>query len=354
MSPLQQGVYYQATFSDGANTYIAQNVFDLDRRIDVPALEAAFGALLDRHPTLRVSFTGEPRPQQIVHPGVPAVVTVLDGDPEQIAAEDRERPFDLTAPPLVRLTVVRRPDGTDRLLLTCHFLLWDGWSRELVLRELFALYDSRGTRGALPVDGPGFPDYLAWIAAQDTAASAAAWKAVLDEPTIVVPEAAGREPVLSDKVLAALPTAVTTRLTEQARRAGVTLNAVLTAALGLVLGHRTGRSDVTFGTTVAGRPTGLPGIENVIGLFLNTVPARVAATPGATVADLARRAQQDRLDLAPHEYLGLGDIQRRPATSSSSTPSTCCRTSWPTTPSPSWRRPRASSTSPTPTPRTTR
>nr|BFE75847.1 hypothetical protein GCM10020092_091480 [Actinoplanes digitatis] len=85
---------------------------------------------------------------------------------------------------------------------------------------------------------------------------------------------------------------------------------MLTAALGLVLGHRTGRGDVTFGTTVAGRPTDLPGIENVIGLFLNTVPARVAAAPGTSVADLARRAQQDRIDLAPHEYLGLGDIQR--------------------------------------------
>ncbi|MEV8508041.1 amino acid adenylation domain-containing protein [Actinoplanes sp. NPDC051475] len=311
LSPLQQGVYYQATYEDGANTYIAQNVFDLDRRLDVPALELAFAALLERHPTLRASFVGEPRPRQIIAARVPAVVTVVEGgDPEAIAAAERERPFDLTDPPLVRLTVVRNPDGTDRLLLTCHFLLWDGWSRELVLRELFALYDSRGARGVLPVDGPGFPDYLGWIAAQDRDASAAAWKAVLGEPTIVVPEAAGREPVLSERVLAALPTAVTTKLNEQARRAGVTLNSVLTAALGLVLGHRTGRGDVTFGTTVAGRPTALPGIENVIGLFLNTVPARVAATPGTSVAELARRAHQDRIDLAPHEYLGLGDIHR--------------------------------------------
>ncbi|UQU63541.1 amino acid adenylation domain-containing protein [Couchioplanes caeruleus] len=310
LSPLQQGVYYQATFTEDATTYIAQNVFDLDRRIDVPALELAFAALLDRHPALRAAFVGEPRPQQRIAARVPAVVTVVDGDPEAIAAADRERPFDLTEPPLIRLTVVRGPDGCDRLLLTCHFLLWDGWSRELVLRELFALYDSRGERGALPTGGPAFTDYLAWIDAQDRDASAAAWAARLGEPAIVVPEAAGRAPMLSERVLAALPSAVTTRLTEQARRAGVTLNSVLTAALGLVLGHRTGRGDVTFGTTVAGRPAELPGIENVIGLFLNTVPARVAASPSDTVADLARRAQRDRLDLAPHEYLGLGDIQR--------------------------------------------
>ncbi|WP_306208569.1 non-ribosomal peptide synthetase [Actinoplanes sp. RD1] len=310
LSPLQQGVYYQATYADGASTYIAQNVFDFDRRLDVPALELAFAALLDRHPTLRAAFVGEPRPQQRIAAHVPAVVTVAEGDADARTAADLVQPFDLADPPLIRLTVIRNADGTDRMLLTCHFLLWDGWSRELVLRELFALYDTRGETGALPLDGPGFPDYLAWIAAQDRDASAAAWRAALDEPTIVVPEAAGREPMLSERILAALPTTVTTRLTEQARRAGVTLNSVLTVALGLVLGHRTGRGDVTFGTTVAGRPTGLPGIENVIGLFLNTVPARVAATPAATVADLARRAQQDRIDLAPHEYLGLGDIQR--------------------------------------------
>ncbi|GAB3847943.1 hypothetical protein GCM10027610_068720 [Dactylosporangium cerinum] len=126
----------------------------------------------------------------------------------------------------------------------------------------------------------------------------------------MAPEAAGRAPMLSERVLAVLPAGVTARLTEQVRHAGLTLNSLLTAALGLVIGYETGRTDVVFGTTVAGRPTDLPGIDQVVGLFLNTVPARVTATAGTTVLDLARRAQADRLDLGPHEYLGLGEIQR--------------------------------------------
>ncbi|WP_327011383.1 non-ribosomal peptide synthase/polyketide synthase [Dactylosporangium sp. NBC_01737] len=315
LSPLQRGVYYQATFDQVANTYIAQNVFELDRRVDVEAMTRAVGELLRRHPTLRAAFVGDgvPAPVQVIAPEVPATVAVVEVPDDDgfaaLAARDRTEPFDLAAPPLVRLTVARRPGGRDTLLLTSHFLLWDGWSRELVLRDLFALY-----AGHTPAEpAASFTDYLGWLATRDTAASAAAWRRALGdvaEATLVAPEAAGRAPMLSERVLAVLPAGVTARLTEQARHGGVTLNSLLTAALGLVIGYETGRTDVVFGTTVAGRPTELPGIDQVVGLFLNTVPARVTATAGATVLDLARRAQADRLDLGPHEYLGLGEIQR--------------------------------------------
>ncbi len=252
-------------------------------------------------PTLRAGFTGEPRPHQVIAARRPGGTSSWPrATPSEIARRDRETPFDLDRPPLVRLTVIRRRDGGDRLLLTCHFLLWDGWSRELVLRELFALYDSRGEPGRAAARRPRLPG-LPRLARRTRRRRrpADAWRTAIGEPTIVAPEAAGREPMLSERVLAALPTALTTRLGEQARRAGVTLNSVLTAALGIVLGHRTGRSDVVFGTTVAGRPTDLPGIENVIGLFLNTVPVRVAAAPGEPLADLARRVQDDRIDAEP-------------------------------------------------------
>ncbi|GAA3192298.1 amino acid adenylation domain-containing protein [Actinocorallia longicatena] len=320
LSPLQAGVHYQAVLGEGsASNYLAQNAFDFDRRIDVAAMTLAFEALLDRHPTLRVGFEEDASGVvQRVAARVPAEVAVVDltsGDDalEEVTARDAELPFDLASPPLVRLTVVRLPEGRDRLLLTSHFLLWDGWSRELVLRELFAFYDSRGERGALEPARSTFPGYLDWLAARDRDAATAAWREALSgltEPTLLVPEAAGREPVPSLRINEALPAELTARLDEQARRGGITLNSLLTAALGLLFGYETGRSDVVFGTTVAGRPTELPGIEDVIGLFLNTVPARITPAPGRSFLDLATAAQESRLGLAPHEYLGLGDIQR--------------------------------------------
>ncbi|MET0475796.1 MAG: amino acid adenylation domain-containing protein, partial [Mycobacterium sp.] len=325
LSPLQQGVYYQSTFTDDVNSYLAQNVFDFDHRLDVDAMRTAFGALLSRHDNLRAGFTSEDlaRPVQYVGRFVPSEVTTVDlselsaeaADPRlaEVMRTDGERPFDLRMPPLVRLTVIRLPDRGDRLLLTCHFLLWDGWSRELVLRELFALYDSRGIRGALPAAQSTYVDYLRWVDARNHAESTTAWAealAGLSEATLVAPDAIGREPTLPERVYGELSAETTTRLSEHTRTQQTTANTVLTAALGLVLGFETGSTDVVFGTTVAGRPPELPGVENVIGQFLNTVPVRVCAAPATSVSELLRGVEDFRLNLMAHEYVGLGDITR--------------------------------------------
>ncbi|MCV7419610.1 non-ribosomal peptide synthase/polyketide synthase [Mycobacterium yunnanensis] len=325
LSPLQLGVYYQSTYTDDVNTYLAQNVFDFDHHLDVDVMRTAFGALLSRHDNLRAGFTSEDlvRPVQYVGRFVPAEVALVDlsdrsgEDADRQLAEvmhaDAEKPFDLRMPPLVRLTVIRLPGRGDRLLLTCHFLLWDGWSRELVLRELFALYDSRGIRGALPPAGATYVDYLRWVDAQDQAESLRAWSdalAGLAEATLVAPDAVGGEPALPRRVYGELSREVTARLEGHTKTQATTANTVLTTALGLVLGHRTGSTDVVFGTTVAGRPPELPGVEHVIGQFLNTIPTRVQAAPDDTVADLLRRVEDFRLDLMAHDYVGLGDVTR--------------------------------------------
>ncbi|MDZ7887036.1 MAG: non-ribosomal peptide synthase/polyketide synthase [Mycobacterium sp.] len=324
LSPLQEGVYYQCTYTDEVNTYLAQNVFDFDHHLDVDALRVAFAAMLSRHDNLRAGFAGDDltRPVQYIGRNVAASVELVDlsaladaaaaGQLAEVMRADSEAPFDLRMPPLVRLTVIRLPGRGDRLLLTCHFLLWDGWSRELVLRELFALYNSGGLRGALPAGTASYADYLHWVDAQDRGAATAAWSAALSglaEPTLVAP-AAGGEPAMPQRVYGELSAEVTALLDRHARHAHTTANTVLTAALGIVLGYETGNTDVVFGTTVAGRPTELPGIEHVIGQFLNTVPVRVAMTPETTVAELLRAVEDFRLDLMAHEYLGLGDIIR--------------------------------------------
>ncbi|KAA0115009.1 non-ribosomal peptide synthetase [Mycolicibacterium sp. P9-22] len=325
LSPLQEGVYYQCTYTDDVNTYLAQNVFDFDHHLDVDALRVAFAALLSRHDNLRAGFASDdlPRPVQYIGRNVSTAVELVDLSAmteasatehlAEVMRSDSEAPFDLRVPPLVRLTVIRLPDRGDRLLLTCHFLLWDGWSRELVLRELFALYNSGGLRGALPVDTATYADYLHWVDTQDRDASADAWSNALSglaEPTLVAAQATGAEPAMPQRVYGELSAEVTALLDEHARHQHTTANTVLTAALGIVLGYETGTTDVVFGTTVAGRPPELPGVEHVIGQFLNTVPVRVAMAPDATVAELLRAVEDFRLDLMAHEYLGLGHITR--------------------------------------------
>ncbi|BCJ51557.1 hypothetical protein Asp14428_30320 [Actinoplanes sp. NBRC 14428] len=312
LSPLQEGLFFQAKLAGDADVYIAQNAFDVDHRLDVPALERAFAAVLAANPAARLAFTDEGRekPVALLRAEVPVTVEVVEnpGDLDAVLAADRSRPFDLGAPPLARLTVIRLPGGRDRLLFTYHLLLWDGWSRELVLRDLFGAYAGR----PVPRKSASFTDYLDWIARQDLDASLTAWSAALAgaEPTILYPAAAGTRPVLARSLALHLTPEQTARLTEQARAAGVTLNAVLSTALGIVLAHAAGRPEAVFGTTVAGRPTELDGIEEVVGVFLNTVPQRVTLGAAEPVREVLRRVQDERIELMPHEYAGLGDIQR--------------------------------------------
>ena len=206
----------------------------------------------------------------------------------QILAEDRAERFDLASPPLIRFTLIRLGAERHRLLLTSHHILVDGWSMPVLVQELLTLYARRGDATALPRVTP-YRDYLAWIAAQDRAAAAAAWRAALaglEEPTLVAPQAPGRAPLASEKISFALSETLTIALTQQARSRGLTLNTYIQAAWGILLGRLTGRDDVVFGVTVAGRPPEIAGIESMVGLFINTLPLRIKLPPGQSLGDL--------------------------------------------------------------------
>ena len=151
----------------------------------------------------------------------------------------------------------------------------------VLVRELLTLYARHGDGGSLP-RVTRYRDYLRWIAAQDRGAAIAAWREALAgfaEPTRVAPMRSGRAPVVPEQVALRLSATLTSALNRQARRRGLTLNSYIQAAWAIVLGRLTGRDDVVFGITVAGRPPEIPGIETMVGLFINTLPLRVKLAP---------------------------------------------------------------------------
>ncbi|MFC5809016.1 amino acid adenylation domain-containing protein [Streptomyces heilongjiangensis] len=327
LAPLQEGLFFHSHFDDGAlDVYTVHESFDFAAGVDRERLSAAVRALLDRNPSLRAGFTGEGlrQPVQFIvrEAEVPLTEVDLSGLPvdeqdrrmRELLDDSRTRRFDLSRPPLFRMLLVRLGEGRgDRLIVGRHLILWDGWSAWLFLDQLFALYERGGDPAGLERPG-SYRDYLTWLERQDDAAATRAWRAALsgfEEPTLLVPAADDRrsEPVVPVQLDAVLDPAVARRLRDTARGHGLTPNTVLTAAWGLVLAGATGRTDVVFGTTVAGRPSEVPDVENVIGMFLNTVPARFAFDPREPVLGLLRRVQGERLQTMPYEYLGLGVLQ---------------------------------------------
>ncbi|UUU27828.1 non-ribosomal peptide synthetase [Streptomyces sp. DSM 40750] len=327
LAPLQEGLFFHSNFDDSSlDVYTVHESFDFAERVDTERLVAAMRTLLARNPSLRAGFTSEGlrQPVQFIVRDVEIPLTEVDlaGLPaaeqdrrmRELLGESRSQRFDLTRPLLFRMLLVRLGDERgDRLIVGRHLILWDGWSAWLFLDQLFALYESGGDPAGLARPG-SYRDYLTWLERQDDSEATLAWRAALsgfEEPTLLAPTAAdrGQEPVIPEHLDAVLDAAVAERLRGTARNHGLTLNTVLNAAWGLVLAGATGRTDIAFGTTVAGRPSEVPEVENVIGMFLNTVPARIAFDPREPVLDLLRRIQGERLEVMPYEYLGLGVLQ---------------------------------------------
>ncbi|MGW0565385.1 amino acid adenylation domain-containing protein [Streptomyces sp. NPDC003016] len=328
LTPLQAGMLFHALYdSDAVDVYTAQFVFDLEGPVSVPALRAAVAGLLRRHANLRVGFLHEDldEPVQAVAAEVPTPLEELDltgadamGTAEErltaFLAADRIRRFDLTTPPLMRFTLVRMAPLRSRLVMTSHHILLDGWSMPLLVRELFELYAARGDDSALPRVAP-YRDYLAWLARQDRTAALDAWRAALagiEAPTLLAGRAAADAPgsgELPRKLALHLDPVTTSRLRETARAHRLTLNTLVQGAWGLLLGRLTGRPDVLFGTTVSGRPPEIPGIETMVGLFINTVPVRLRPEPGETLAALLTRLQEEQGRLLGSQHVGLTEIR---------------------------------------------
>ncbi len=325
LSPLQEGLLFHSLLDTGRGDYVVQVRLELAGHLDAGRLHAAVQALVDRYPQLGVAIVTADldRPVQVVRPGTPVdwrEVDLTAAGREGLAAElaaERSRGFDFNRGPLIRVVLARQGDGRHVLALTNHHLLFDGWSLPILVRDLQALYAGQPP-DTLP-RARSYRDYLAWLAGQDRAAARDAWRAYLagmDGPTLLGapamttaaadPGRAGSRTVLE----AELAGPGLTALASWTRARGLTLSTVVEAAWALAIGEASGRDDIVFGVTESGRPAELAGAEDMVGLFINTVPRRVRLRPGMTLGDLAAAVLHSRARTLDHLHLGLPEIAR--------------------------------------------
>ncbi|MEU3852989.1 condensation domain-containing protein [Streptomyces sp. NPDC029554] len=325
LSPTQEGMVFHALYDDSApDVYTGRLVLRLEGPLDPGRLRTAADALLARHANLRAAFRTQRsgRRVQVIAGGIrtPWRETDLSGLPpaerqeafEKLLARDAAARFDLARPPLLRLRLVAFGERDHRLLISSHHLLWDGWSAPVLVRELFRLYTAGGDPAALPPVRP-YRDYLAWLSRQDRRAAESAWRKALqdlDEPCLLAPGARDLPAEQPGRHVVELSERETGALTATARAHGVTVSTVLQGLWAVLLARHTGRLDVVLGATVSGRDADVPGIESMVGLFINTLPVRVRLRPAEPVGGLLRRIQSERSALLGHEHLGLAGIQR--------------------------------------------
>ncbi|MEA2692091.1 MAG: hypothetical protein QOJ16_1478, partial [Acidobacteriota bacterium] len=341
LAPLQQGMLFHTLFSPGSELYFEQLTATLGGPLDLAAFSRAWQQVTGRHPALRTAFLWEglDAPLQAVRRDVTLEWQLLDWrQTEDIAdtpdererrwsallAADRRRGFDLARPPLMRLTLARTAPAEHRLLWSFHHLLFDGWCFSLLFAEVFALYAGlvEGREPALTILAPVHPyrDYIAWLERRDPAEAEGFWRRALAgfaAPTPLPydhPAAGGGGLVAADyrEQEIALGAAAAAALTGLAQRLEVTPNVLLQAAWALLLSRFAREADVLFGTVVSGRPADLPGVESIVGLFINTVPVRAQVPAAPSTLPLAAwlgRLREAQAERSQHEWTPLARIQ---------------------------------------------
>ncbi len=291
--------------------------------LDPAALAAALGEIARRHAVLRTTYSGgEGEPGQRVHPPGPFHLPLIDlsalppgprrRESQRLVGEDLLRPFDLEAGPLFRGSLVRLRDTEHLVLLGVHHIAFDGWSQEIFLGELAALYDAGAAGRPSPLPEPvwQYGDFAAWQqsrgAGEAFAAQLAYWRQALDgAPDVLeIPGDHPRPPQQGFRggmVRATLPAGPTAALAALGRERGATLFMLMLAGFQALLQRWTGQDDFLVGTPVAGRDRA--ETQGLIGFFANTLALRADLTGDPGFAELLARVRETCLAAYSHKEL---------------------------------------------------
>ncbi|WP_338121756.1 amino acid adenylation domain-containing protein [Chromobacterium haemolyticum] len=324
LSPLQQGMLFHSVADAADGAYLEQLSSVVNGALDPDAFAEAWRAMLTRHPLLRSSFhwRGLAQPLQAAMRAAPLPISRLDwsdlAEPEAALADylaaDAARPFALDAAPLMRLALIRLGQDRWRWIWSYHHLLLDGWSLPLFFRELLTLYRalSRGETPALPPERP-FSAYIGWLdrAGRRARSDEGFWRRYfsgLEHPTLLAGPADGDADFVEREIR--LSPEWSARAAAAMQACSSTLNTLFQAAWALTLARSGHGEDIVFGTALSGRNGDLPGIAEMIGLFINTLPLRVRLNPAADARALLAQVQTNQAQVQDYAHNRLVDVQR--------------------------------------------
>lgn len=279
-SPAQKRLFVLNQLEYDSVHYNISKVLIIQGRLDLARFEDTFKNLVQRHESLRTSFALiEGEPVQIIHPYADFKIQYRDVPDKNLCDIINEsiRPFDITKPPLLRVGVVRIGEGRHALIFDMHHIITDGISMDIFTREFNRIYSGE----VLPELTLQYKDFAVWQREQDQTEhkkkQEAYWMKALEGklPVLKMPTDFPRPVVQSlegDQIVFEIDEELTGQIKKLLLETGVTLYIGLLAVYYIVLSKYTGQEDIIVGTPVAGRQH--PGVQNIIGMFVNTLPIR--------------------------------------------------------------------------------
>ncbi|KAA3617203.1 MAG: amino acid adenylation domain-containing protein [Calditrichaeota bacterium] len=326
LSPMQQGMLFHTLYAPETEAYSEQISCQLNGRLNVDAFKRAWQEVLNRHDILRSAFIWEDvdEPLQVVHQQLDIPFELIDWTDKseelqkksvkEFANEQRKIGFELNSAPLISIKIIRLNEKAYHFVLTHHHLLWDGWASPLILGEVFKLYDAYDNGNEIQLETPRpYSDYIGWLQQQDMEQAKAFWKNRLDGISAPTPLSVNKVSHTGEseyKVVSHnFDEQVSTKLQALAKEQQITLNTIMQGTWGLLLARYGRLDDVVFGATVSGRPAEIPGIETMVGLFINTLPVRIRVNEASSFLQLFQNLQMEQAETRQFEYSPLVEIQ---------------------------------------------
>ncbi|MGH9463236.1 MAG: non-ribosomal peptide synthetase, partial [Vicinamibacteria bacterium] len=326
---MQAGMLFHALSRGRQGTDTEQTALFLPARLDEATFVRAWQRVVERHPVLRSRFRWEgiPEPvQEVVNQARIPVETfdwrnLLEAERHlkfrALVDRDRDEGFDLGEAPLVRLKLVRASENEHWILSTNHHSVYDGRGRVIVLQEVFAFYEAFSRGEDLDIAPPRpYREYIEWLRTLDQDSAKLYWQTVLGGFKAPTPLTVAHELRAGDVTEihrgsheGRLNAALTAALRERAREASVTLNTLVQGAWALMLHRYSGEKDVVFGATRACRRSALGGAEDMVGLFINTLPLRVQVDPDAELVPWLQQLRAQQLALRDYEHTPVVLVQ---------------------------------------------
>lgn len=329
LSSMQEGMLFHALYAPESELYFQQQTADLHGLLNEAAFQEAWQKLAQRHAILRTLFVWEKQKQPIQVVRRRAEVPLLQHDWrglaaadqatrwQELLAADRAAGFQLNKTPIARVTLVRLDEQHSRFVWSYHHILWDGWTTNLLFKELFQLYESLvgGETTVLPPARP-YQSFIAWLGQQNETADEPFWRDYLRGFAAPTPlnidrkiERLPHQSANYDERRFKFPAELAAQLQTFARDHRLTLSNVIQAAWAVLLSRYSSEADVVYGATVSGRSAPLPGVEQMAGMFINTLPIRAQLDADQLVLDWLQMFQQNQLDVQQHEHSPLVKIQ---------------------------------------------
>ena len=323
LTPLQQGMLHATLHAEQANQYIIQTGFELRGELDTARWVASWARVWREHAVLRSRFVGlsSAYPLQQASCGEEIPWEELDwrgdnspeGGYEGWLAAQQEKFAELEGNSLMYFSLITLDEGHWRFVWSYHHSVLDGWSKALLLEQVFT--DYRGGVGSY-VNGDNLPfgDYVSWLHTRDDGAAKDWWRKYLSgfDTPVHLPLLSNQPNKVGSTGLCRqfLSEEFASELGAFSRRHGVTVSTVMQAAWGVLLGRLASCQDVMYGLTVSGRSVGPAGIDGCVGPFINTVPVRLQWDNRTGFVETVKQLQDTQFSRQAHEFLGLLEVQK--------------------------------------------